>query len=217
MPDHALYLLATYRKETAPVYTLTVNSGSGSGTSQAGSILNIGAGPPPAGQIFDRWTGDTQEVVNADSPSTTLRMPANNVTVTAVYRIVDSTGDGIPDSWRAAFFGGDGATVDSQSAADADPDGDGMNNLQEFAAGTSPVNAASVLMLQDLQIAQDATRLSFVSGSRRCRLETARDLTAPVWETVLYNIYGDGAWKHMRFESGLASNGFYRLRTSNIN
>jgi hypothetical protein len=67
-----------------------------------------------------------------------------------------------------------------------------------------------------LQISQDASRLSFVSGCRRCRLETASDLTASVWKTALYNISGDGAWKHMRVENSPVSTGFYRLRTANV-
>ncbi|MCF7816892.1 MAG: hypothetical protein K9M54_03320, partial [Kiritimatiellales bacterium] len=167
MPDHALYLLATYRPTATPAYTLTVNSGHGSGTSQAGSILNIEAGTPPTGQEFDQWTGSTQDVVNVSSSSTTLRMPAGNIAVTATYRMIDSVGDGIPDTWRATYFSGDGTSTNAQSAIDADPDGDGQTNGEEYRAGTSPTDAASVLKLADLQVGDDTIDVSFPTADGR--------------------------------------------------
>ncbi len=62
----------------------------------------------------------------------------------------DSVGDGIPDWWRALYFNGGtsnyfGNTTNSQSCAACDPDGDGMNNLQEYLSGTVPTNSASFL------------------------------------------------------------------------
>ncbi|HTS18574.1 MAG TPA: LamG-like jellyroll fold domain-containing protein [Verrucomicrobiae bacterium] len=48
--------------------------------------------------------------------------------------------DGIPDWWRAQYFGGDGTMTNSQSCALCDPDGDGVDNLQEFENGTDPTN-----------------------------------------------------------------------------
>jgi hypothetical protein len=59
----------------------------------------------------------------------------------------DSVGDGIPDWWRAAYFGGSGQATNSQSAANADPDGDGVSNMHEYQSGTVPTNMASFLHL----------------------------------------------------------------------
>ncbi len=59
----------------------------------------------------------------------------------------DSVGDGIPDWWRALYFGGDGTTTNSQSCATADPDGDGMSNYAEYLAGTVPTSSASALRI----------------------------------------------------------------------
>ena len=56
-------------------------------------------------------------------------------------------GDGIPDSWRAQFFGGTGTTTNNQSCALCDPDGDGQNNLAEFLSGTVPTNSASAFRI----------------------------------------------------------------------
>ena len=46
------------------------------------------------------------------------------------------------DAWRRANFGAS-ATDSAIAGDDADPDGDGFTNLQEFHAGTNPLDAAS--------------------------------------------------------------------------
>ena len=50
---------------------------------------------------------------------------------------LDSDGNGLADAWEQQFFGGIG--VDPN----ADLDGDGLNNLREYRAGTNPNNAQS--------------------------------------------------------------------------
>ena len=51
------------------------------------------------------------------------------------------------ESWRSTYFG---TTANSGNAEDnADPDGDGMNNAQEYAAGTNPTSAANVLRVTE--------------------------------------------------------------------
>lgn len=53
-------------------------------------------------------------------------------------------GDGIPVWWRQQYFGGDGTTTNAQSCATCDPDGDGLNNLQEYLAGSDPLGATDI-------------------------------------------------------------------------
>ncbi len=52
---------------------------------------------------------------------------------------------GIPFEWMQIYYGSD---ISQWPAATADSDHDGMNTLQEFLAGTSPTNSASVLRTQ---------------------------------------------------------------------
>ena len=51
---------------------------------------------------------------------------------------IELFGDCISMSWRQLFFCS--AVVDERSSANADPDGDGANNLEEYLAGTNPMD-----------------------------------------------------------------------------
>ena len=78
---------ATYRE--AP-YTLTVSGGSGSGQYASGDLVQVVAGPPPAGQLFGFWSkvpGDAPlgGSFNPLSATTWLTMPPLHVMLTAVY------------------------------------------------------------------------------------------------------------------------------------
>jgi hypothetical protein len=56
----------------------------------------------------------------------------------------DANHDGLPDDWQAAYWGRDPAFWPGPHE---DSDGDGATNLQEFLAGTNPVDPTSVLRL----------------------------------------------------------------------
>ncbi len=97
-------------------YTLTVMNGTGSGSYAAGTVVNIGANPPPAGQQFQSWSGAT--VANANSSTTTLTMTAANTTVTAGYTagmsyMLTVTGGSGSGSYAAGTVVGIMATVPS--------------------------------------------------------------------------------------------------------
>ncbi len=75
---------ATVTANFAPLtFTLTVVNGSGSGSYGAGTVVPITASAAPAGQYFQKWTGP--DVANTAQPSTTVTIPAGNLTVTASY------------------------------------------------------------------------------------------------------------------------------------
>lgn len=70
----------------APVTnTLIVNSGTGDGSYTTGAMINISADAPPAGKVFDQWTGDVGSLLNVYSAYTTVTMPAGDVEITASY------------------------------------------------------------------------------------------------------------------------------------
>jgi hypothetical protein len=85
MPNNDVTVTATYTN--APVtslYGLTVVNGSGSGSYTPGTVVSITANAPATNETFSGWTGYT--VANASALSTTLVMPAGDVTVTAAYQ-----------------------------------------------------------------------------------------------------------------------------------
>ena len=86
MPKTNATITALYKDPGATSYTLSVVNGSGGGSYTAGSIITIKANTPAAGKVFDKWTGNTTNVANVNSASTTITMPAAAATVTATYK-----------------------------------------------------------------------------------------------------------------------------------
>lgn len=133
-------------------------------------------------------------------------------TVTVVERT--SQNDAIPDWWRQYYFGGDGKTTNAQSVATADPDGDGMNNLTEFIAGSNPMDTRSAVRVFALDTTGNVVNLRFNSElGQSFFLERASDLTVGGWTNVGSNIWG-------RMDASVVSDvvsnkrdrAFYRIR-----
>lgn len=126
----------------------------------------------------------------------------------------DSVGDGIPDAWRAARFGGNGATTNAVSCATCDPDGDGLNNGQEFLAGTLPTSAASALRFSSIAASPAGVTLDFASvADVPYRLETRPSLTTGAWSVLADQIAGTGSVLQLLDPSARPPlTGFYRLR-----
>ncbi len=71
---------------TAAQHTLSVVSGSGDGTYPAGQTVSITADPPATGYAFFQWTGGV--VASQTTSTTTVVMPASNLTLTATYVLI---------------------------------------------------------------------------------------------------------------------------------
>jgi hypothetical protein len=85
--------LSTEEEEEAPArYTVTVVSAgrnpAGSGEYEEGVTVNIHPGTAPSGQRFVRWTSHDVTFAYANTANTSFIMPANPVTVTAVFETV---------------------------------------------------------------------------------------------------------------------------------
>jgi hypothetical protein len=66
-------------------YILDVASGSGDGIYPTATIVKVSADPPPAGQQFAGWAGDTAILSNPFLPTTTAIMPSMDLSLTATY------------------------------------------------------------------------------------------------------------------------------------
>jgi hypothetical protein len=84
------------------------------------------------GNSVNTWNSLTEMIVVRDAPD------------------FDSDNDGLDDDWEQLYFGSLAAT------ATVDPDGDGYNNLAEFEADSSPLNAASTPLDTDADGLPDA-------------------------------------------------------------
>jgi hypothetical protein len=81
-------------------YTLTVTNGSGDGDYEQGTVVSISADAPPAGQVFDQWTGDVSCVANVSASSTKVTMPARATTLTATYKDDSTPASGLVGWWK---------------------------------------------------------------------------------------------------------------------
>lgn len=123
--------------------------------------------------------------------------------------------DPLTDEWRA-HFAARGLTPE-QLAADADPDGDGQDNLAEYLAGTDPTSAASRLQLLPPQAAAAANpaavALRWLSApGKRYVLEATADLLHPDWSVIAADVPGDGQVAEVRDLNPTHQARFYRLR-----
>lgn len=71
-------------------HSLTVTSGSGSGTYAENEVISISANIAPVGYIFDKWTGDTSYVADPLAEETTITIPVGNInlSLTATYKLI---------------------------------------------------------------------------------------------------------------------------------
>ncbi|MEM7379888.1 MAG: malectin domain-containing carbohydrate-binding protein [Bacteroidota bacterium] len=104
----------TVTGDPVETYQLTVQSGNGGGAYAAGTSVIIVADPAPSGQVFDAWIGNTATLASTSDPTTTLTMPASDITVSATY--TDLPPGDLP--WVETFDGlSNGTTSDNGDTA----------------------------------------------------------------------------------------------------
>ena len=122
----------------------------------------------------------------------------------------DSNANGLPDAWERIYFGGLG--VDPN----ADPDGDGMSNLEEYLAGTTPTNSSDALQITDLTISPEGTNASITWSSVLTRFYTIQEstnLNSSTWTDSIAGIVVpvQSTTTHA-FTDSSSTNRFYRIQ-----
>jgi hypothetical protein len=95
---------------------------------------------------------------------------------------LDGNGSGLPIAWELEYFG------TTNINPNADPDGDGMSNLQEYLAGTNPNDPKNTLRITAVSantIGSTATLTWTSVPSRLYYVEERTNLTTGAWATNL--------------------------------
>lgn len=125
--------------------------------------------------------------------------------------IVDTDHDGIPDNWEIQFG------LNPMDAADAgqDWDADGMVNLHEYLADTSPTNRVSVLRILGVNVSARGLTVHWVGGVESTQYLERCDASFPgsPWLCIYTNLPPTGLTN--TFEDTLRqTNSFYRVRVA---
>lgn len=132
-----------------------------------------------------------------------------------IRRGLSTAGDGIPDAWKLVNFG---SLANPNAVANADPDGDGKTNLQEYQDGTNPNNPNSALMITSFS--KGATQVSVTwtsvppAAGYTYTIETNPDLlpATPWSDSGLGLISPSGGTTTSRNVNYAALQYFYRVR-----
>jgi hypothetical protein len=178
----------------------------------AGTPISIQ--PPFATDFVDGlWNG----LVTVREPAAAMALRADEPTtataVSSLFTVVtvpaDADNDGLPDGWELRYFN----AIDAPGAGpDDDPDHDGLNNREEYRAGTDPLDPRSNLVITSVRLQGGNVRLEFTTvAGRQYRVERTEDLNAPSWSLVANNVRGTGAAVTVIDIGGATrSSGFYR-------
>jgi hypothetical protein len=116
------------------------------------------------------------------------------------------------NAWATQYFGNSSSP---NAAANADPDGDGMNNLGEYLAGTDPTNRNSALRILGLTIQGQPAQavLGWQSVASKSYLIEAADSPQGPWTSLGSSIPSAGTTTQTSFNPSAGdSKRFYRVR-----
>jgi len=164
-------------------------------------VVTNGSYYVPSPGDYDTTTGR----VHVHGPMTTAAID-NYVVVT--YGNDDYNGDGIPDSWALQY----GFSPLDSSVANADPDGDGFSNLQEYLAGTDPTNSASAMRITSVTRAGTLNTITWSSvNGKTYHLQSTDTLPGTFTDVAGPDITASGSSTSTNDTTGVPAR-FYRVR-----
>lgn len=110
--------LTTIRDVPVEKYDVLVAAGSGDGKYAEGEMVKIVADEAPLGYLFDRWTGNVDNVIGTFDSVATFTMVAENLVFTAIYKEVETI-DSSALSDNFLFIAGWDALADSYGSSAA--------------------------------------------------------------------------------------------------
>jgi hypothetical protein len=98
---------------------------------------------------------------------------------------------------------------DPRVAAEADPDGDGATNLEEYHAGTHPLDATSVLRVRQVRLVPHITWDSVLG--KRYRVLRQEQVEADFWKVLSPLVQATNTVTTFIDDEALSRNAFYRI------
>ena len=121
----------------------------------------------------------------------------------------DSNANGLPDAWERIYFGALGVNPN------ADADGDGVSNKQEYLAGTNPTNSADKLKITAFTTTPGGTGINLTWNSvltRHYHIQKSTNILAQTWlDSGLGTVVPGGSSTTKAFSDTFATNRFYRV------
>jgi Tol biopolymer transport system component len=129
--------------------------------------------------------------------------------------LVDSDGDGIPDWWLVKYFGHPSGQAGDLSRASDDADADGVSNLEEYRAGTSPVDSTSVFRLWATAPVNSKVNLTWPAvAGKSYQVQYQTNLTDFVWLAAPGNVWVMGGQGYY-IAPAAQPHSFYRVLVTN--
>jgi Matrixin/Carboxypeptidase regulatory-like domain len=124
--------------------------------------------------------------------------------------VLDYNFDGLDDAFQRTYFP---LFTAANAAPTADPDGDGMNNLAEYIAGTNPTNAASVFKLLSPTNSSGGTAVRWLSvAGKSYQVLSRTNLLAGSWRTNGTAVTATGTNTQYLDAGGTNGVRFYRVQ-----
>lgn len=124
--------------------------------------------------------------------------------------VLDYNFDGLDDAFQRTYFP---LFTAPAAAPSADPDSDGMNNYEEYIAGTNPTNAASILKMLAPSNSAGGTTVSWQSvNGKRYQVSNRTNVAAGSWQDIGLPVTAGGSTG--QYVDATATNGvrFYRVQ-----